>query len=147
VASIPEHTTSLVLPEAEIDYGADLNDDLDNELWAQGDDNSQVDTEISSLMYKVANEYLLAVVTQNRLMNEMLLQHQVQWKAEQRFAQVRIEAKSVKLAAIRDQRAAECLTHAKLTAAALWQKLYIMIAPSRCCSVAYLQAIFVDMLC
>jgi hypothetical protein len=70
-ASITEHATPAVLPEAEIDD----NDDLDDDLGDEGDEDSQIENDIGDLRSQITDEDHLDMATYNRLMQEMLLEN------------------------------------------------------------------------
>jgi len=80
-ASTAERATPTVLQEAEIDH--DDDDDLYDDLGAQRNEDSPVDNDTGDLRSQITDEDRLDVATQNRLMLEMLLENQAQWKAEQ----------------------------------------------------------------
>jgi hypothetical protein len=102
-ASIAERTTPMVLPEAEMDDDDDLYDDL----GGQKSKDSPIDNDSGNLRSQIADEDRLDVATQTRLMLEMLLENQAQWKAEQRLEWERMAAKRERMAAEQDQWAAE----------------------------------------
>ena len=102
-ASMGERATPAVLPEAEIDD----DDDLDDDLGDQGDEDSPIDNDIGDLRSQITDEDRLDVATQNRLMLEMLLENQAQWKAKQKLERERMAADRERMAAERDQWAAE----------------------------------------
>jgi hypothetical protein len=76
--STAKRTTPMVLPEAEID----IDNDLYNDLGGQRNKDSRIDNDSGDLCSQNTDEDRLDVVTQNRLMLEMLLQNQAEWKAE-----------------------------------------------------------------
>jgi len=82
-ASTAGRTTPTVLPEARIDDDDDLYDDL----GGQRNKDSPIDNNTGDLCSRITDEDRLDVVTQNRLMLEMLLENLAQWKAEQRLKQ------------------------------------------------------------
>ena len=102
-ASIGERATPAVLPEAEIDD----DDDLDDDLGGQRSKDSPIDNDSGDLSSQITDEDRLDVATQNRLMLEMLLENQAQWKAEQKLERERMAAERERMAAERDQWAAE----------------------------------------
>jgi len=108
-ASIGERATPAGLPEAEIDN----DDDFDDDLGDQADEDSPIDNDIGDLCSQVTDEDRLDVATQNRLMLEMLLQNQAQWKAGQKLESKRMAAKREGMAAERDQWAATRAKRAK----------------------------------
>jgi len=105
-ASAAKRNTPVVVPEAEIndddDLDDDLDDELDNDLRGLGDEGSPIDNDIGYLRAQRTDEDHLDVVTQSRLMREMLLKNQVKWKAEQRLERVRMPAKQDRMAAVWD---------------------------------------------
>ena len=87
-ASIGERATPAVLPEAEI---ADDND-LDDDLGDQAEEDSPIDNGIGDLRSQITDADRLDMATENRLMLEMLLEKQAQWKAEQKPERERMAA-------------------------------------------------------
>jgi len=109
-ASTGERTCPQVLPEAKIDDDDDDddNDDLHDELGDQGNKDRPIDNNFGDLCYQINDEDLLDVATHNRLMLQMLLENQAQWKAKQTFARERMAAERNRTAANWDQWATEC---------------------------------------
>jgi len=102
-ALIGERATPAVSPEAEIEDDEDLDDDLRD----KSDEDSPIDNDIGDLSSQITIEARLDVATQNRLMLEMLLENQAQWKAEQKLEQVRMAAEWERMAAELDLWATE----------------------------------------
>jgi len=71
------------------------------------------------------------VATQKRLMLEMLLENQAQWKAEQKLERERMAAERKRLAAEWDQWAAECAECAERSIAGPRPNIYKMVDPVR----------------
>jgi hypothetical protein len=109
-ASIAKRTTRRVIPDA----GIDDEDDVDHydDLGEQRNENCLMNNDSGNLHSQIIDKDCLDVATQNRLMLEMLLENQGQWKTELRHEWVRMAAKGERMAAKRDQWAAE---HAELT--------------------------------
>ena len=128
-ASIGERATPAVLPEAEIDD----DDDLDDDLRDQGDQDSPIDNDIGDLRSQITDEDRLDVATQNRLMLEMLLENQAQWKAEQKLERERMAAERERMAAERDQWAAKCGKRTKRSITGPRPNIYKMVDPVRYC--------------
>jgi len=129
-ASIAERATPAVLPEAEIDY----DDDLDDHLGDQGNEDSPIDTDIRDLRSQITDEDHLDVATQNRLMLEMLLENQAQWKAEQKLELERMAAEWQRMAAEWDQCAAEDSEHAERSIAGPTPNICKMVDPVPYCA-------------
>jgi len=87
-ASTAERTTPTILPEAKMDDDHDLYDDL----GGQRPKDIPIDNDSGDLRSQITDEDRLDVATQNRLMLEMLLINQAQWKAEQRLERERMVA-------------------------------------------------------
>jgi hypothetical protein len=68
----------MVLPQPEIDD----DDDLYDNLRGQRNKDSPIDNNSGDLRSQITDQDHLDVATQNRLMLEMLLEIQAQWKAE-----------------------------------------------------------------
>jgi hypothetical protein len=98
-ASTAEHTTPTVLLEAEIDDDDSHYDDL----GGQKRQDSLIDNNSRDLHALITDEDRLDVVTQNRLMLEMLPENHAQWKAKQRLEQERMVAERKRMAAEWDQ--------------------------------------------
>jgi hypothetical protein len=128
-ASIGEHATPAVLPEAKIDDDDDLNDDLRD----QGDKDSPIDNDIGYLRSPNTYEHRLDVATQNRLMLEMLLENQAQWKAEQKLERERMAAEQERMAATRAQWAAERAELAERSITGPRPRIYKTVDPVRYC--------------
>jgi hypothetical protein len=79
-ASTVERTTPTVLLEAEIDDDDEY--DIYDDLRGQRNKDSPIDNDSGDLHSKITDEQRLDVVIQHRLMLEMLLENQAQWKAE-----------------------------------------------------------------
>jgi len=126
-ASIGECATAAVSPEAEIDDDNDLDDDLGD----QGDEVSPIKNDIGDLRSQIADEDCLDVATQNRLMLEMMLENQAQWKAERKLEQERMAAKRERMAAKRDQWAAKRAKRAKWSITGPRPIIYKMVYPVR----------------
>jgi len=60
---------------------------------------SRIDNDSGDLCSQITEEDGLDVATQNRLMVEILLENQAQWKAEQRLQRERMAAKQEQMAA------------------------------------------------
>jgi hypothetical protein len=102
-ASTTDRATPTVLPEAEI---ADEDDnDLYNDLGGQRNKDIPINNDCGDLRSQITDEDHLDVATQNRLMLEMLLENQAQWKAEQKLERERMAAELERMAAERDQHA------------------------------------------
>jgi hypothetical protein len=97
-ASTAERTTPTVLPEAEIDHDDDLYDDL----GGQRRKDSPIDNDSGDRCSQIIDEDRLDVATQNRLMLEMQLENQAQWKAEQILEQERMAAERERIVAEQD---------------------------------------------
>jgi hypothetical protein len=97
-ASTAERTTPMVLPEAEID----LDDDLYDDLGVQRRKDSLIDNDSGDLRSQITDEDDLDVATQNRLMLEMQLENQAEWKAEQRLERERMAAERERIVAEQD---------------------------------------------
>ena len=80
-SSTAERTTPMVSSEAE----SDDDDDLCDDLGGQRNKDSLIDNDSGNLHSQSTDKNHLDVVTENRLMLEMLLENEVQWKAEQRL--------------------------------------------------------------
>jgi len=102
-ASTAERITPTVIPEAEIDDDDDLYDDL----GGQRSKDSPINNDSGDLRSQITDEDRLDLATQNRLMLEMLLENQAQWKAERRLKRERMADERERMAAERDQWAAE----------------------------------------
>ena len=94
-ASRAERATPAVEPQAEIDNDHDLHDDLGD----QGDEDSPIDNDIGDLRSHITDEDCIDLATQNRLMLEMPLENQAQWKAEQKHERERMAAERDQMAA------------------------------------------------
>jgi len=127
--SIGERATRAVLPEAEIDD----EDDLDDDLGDRGDKVSPIANYIGDLRSQRTDEDRLDVATQNRLMLEMLLENQAQWKAEQKLARERLAAEQERMAAVRDQSAAEPAERTEPSIRGPRPNIYTMVDPVRYC--------------
>ena len=125
-ASIGERAAPAVLPEAEIDD----DDDLDDDLGYQGDEDSPIDNDIGDLRSQITEEDRLDVETQNRLMLEMLLENQAQWKAEYKLQRERMAAERERTAAEQDQWAAE---GAERSITGPRPNIHKMVDPARYC--------------
>ena len=79
---------------------------LTNDLGGQRSEDSPFDNDSGDLRSQITDEDRLDVATQNRLMLEMLLENQAQWKAEQRLERERMAAERDRMAAERDHWAA-----------------------------------------
>jgi len=91
-ASTAERTALTVLPEAEFEDDDDLHDDLHDDLGGDRSNDCPIDNDSGDLRSKISDEDHLEVATQNRLMLEMRLENQAQWKAEQRSEWERMAA-------------------------------------------------------
>jgi len=89
-ASTAERTTPTILPEAEIDN--DNDNVLCDDFGGQRNKDSPIDNDTGDLRSQITDEARLDLATQNRLMLEMLLENQAQWKADQGFEQERMAA-------------------------------------------------------
>jgi hypothetical protein len=104
-ASTAERATPTVLLEHEIDD--DDDDDVYDNLGGQRNEDSRIDTDTGDLRSQITDEDRLDLATQNRLMLEMLLENEAQWKAEQKLERERMAAERERMAAERDQWAVE----------------------------------------
>jgi len=98
-ASTAERTTPTVLREAEIDNDNDLYEDL----GGQRNKDSPIDNDSGDLRAPITDEDRRDVATQNRLMLEMLLENEAQWRAEQKLEWERMAAERERMAAERNQ--------------------------------------------
>jgi len=128
-ASIGERATPAVLPEAEIDDDDDLQDDLGD----KGDEDSPIDNDIGDLSSQITNEARLDVATQNRLMMEMLLENQAQWKAEQKLDQESMAAERERMASELDLWAAKRAECAERSITGPRPNIFKIVDPLRYC--------------
>jgi len=142
-ASIGERATPAVLPEAKIDDG----DDLGNDLGDQGDEDSPIDNDIGELHSQITTKDRLDAATQHRLMLEMLLDKQAQWKAEQKLQRERMAAERERMAAERDQWAAKCAERPERSITSPRPNIYQMVDPVRYCGGANELHQFLDAFC
>jgi len=112
-ASTAERTTPTVLPEAEIED--DDDDDLYDDLGGQRNKDSPIDNDSGDLRSQITDEDRGDVATPNRLMLEMLLENQAQWKTDQRLEREWMVAEREPMAAKRDEWAAKCAELAERT--------------------------------
>jgi hypothetical protein len=131
VTSTAERTTAMVIPAAEIDD--DNDNDLYTDLSGQRHKHSLIDNDIGNLCSQISDEDCLVVATQNRLMLEMLLKNQAQWKAEQRLEWERMAAGRVRMAAVADQWAAERAECTAQCTVGRRPNIYKMVVPIRYC--------------
>jgi len=124
-ASIAERAAPAVSPEPII---VDDNN-LDEVLGDEGDKDIPLHNDIGDLGSQITVEDHLDMVTQNRLMLELLLENHAHWKAEEKHEWERMAAKQEQLAAARDQCAAERAELAKRTIIGPRPNLYKMVDP------------------
>jgi hypothetical protein len=133
-ASAAERASPMVLPEAEIDDEDDEGEeDSDGHYEPQGDGDGD---DTGDLRSRITDEDRQDVAAQNRLMLEMLLEHQVQWKAERKLERERMEAERLRMAAEREQWAAERAERterAERSTTGPTQNIYKMVDPVRYC--------------
>jgi hypothetical protein len=89
-ASLAERATSAVLPAAEI-HDEDA-DDLYEDLGGQRNKDILIDNDIGDLRSHITDKDCLDVVTQNRLMLEILLENRTQGITEQSLERERMVA-------------------------------------------------------
>jgi len=104
-ASTTKRATPTVLLEAEIDD--DDDDILYDDLGGQRNKDSSIDNDSDDLRSQITDKDRPDVATQNRLMLEMLLENQAQWKAKQKLERERMAAGWEPMAAERAQWAAK----------------------------------------
>jgi hypothetical protein len=130
-ASIGERATPAVLPEAEVDD--DDDDDLYDDLGGQRNKDSPIDNNSGDFRAQITYEERPDVATQNRLMMEMLLENQAQWKAQQKLERERMAADGERMAAELDQWAVEWAEDAERSIAGPRPNIYKMVDPVRYC--------------
>jgi len=108
-ASTAEHTTPTVLLEAGNDHDGD--EDLYDDLRGQRDNDSLIDNDSGDLRSPIADDDCIDVATQHRLMLEMVLENQDQWRAKQGLEMETMVAERERMAGQWDQWAAESAEH------------------------------------
>jgi len=137
--SIGEFATHAVVAEAKIDYD-------DDDLCDQGDEDRPIDDDIGDLHSQTVDEDCLDVATQNRLMLEMLLENQAQWKAEQNLDRERMGATRERMVTEQDTWAAERAERAGRSIQCPRQNIYETVDPVPYCGSAKELGPFLDTL-
>ena len=106
-------TTPAVLPVAEIDDNDDLDNDLDNDLGGDADEVRPMDNDLGDLHSPITDEKCLDMAAETRLILEMLLEHQAQWKDSHRLEWERKMVEGECLATEPEQWAGKCTKCAK----------------------------------